>query len=65
MMGTSMPLSVLFANEGSSKSGKLWIMGKKNSDIKAVFLVIIILKLEGDIFIKIKDDEKMIKGHVQ
>ena len=39
--------------------------GKKTSDIKAVFLVIIILKLKGDIFIKIKDDEKMIKGHVQ
>ena len=39
--------------------------GKKTGDIKAVFLVIIILILEGDIFIKIKDDEKMIKGHVQ
>lgn len=65
MMGTSLPLLVFFADEGSSKSGKLWIMGKKTSDIKAVFLVIIILKLEGDIFIKIKEDEKMIKGHVQ
>ena len=39
--------------------------GKKTGDIKAVFLVIIILILEGDIFIKIKDDEKMIKGRVQ
>ena len=39
--------------------------GEKTGDIKAVFLVIIILKLKGDIFIKIKDDEKMIKGHVQ
>ena len=39
--------------------------GEKTSDIKAVFLVIIILKWKGDIFIKIKDDEKMIKGHVQ
>lgn len=64
-MGTSLPLSGLFADEGSSKSGKIVNNGKKTSDIKAVFLVIIILKLKGDIFIKIKDDEKMIKGHVQ
>ena len=37
MMGTSLPLLVFFADEGSSKSGKLWIMGKKPVTSKLCF----------------------------